>query len=382
MRMKVYREPCYFAEAVYLLYFFVNHISYEEDYNRVNQYFGHRSLSKEEDMALRRVQELTRIAELATADLDPEDERLRYYFAHLPGMDKKNACCLAQSMLLTVPLQCSDLDEFARNLISGYDKMMKTGLKINDLNGIGLVVEPWDGQEELEPLAIQLDRLPCDLEAKWRILRALTDYVHHVEDLKELLRPVADKLSRLMGPLVEMNEDVLRYWEDYFRAHTMDDFQREMFNSTFLFPEENVPHEVWLCLWYFNFLGTWTEWLDNIAQDGKPVRIIYIGMCISFDYAAHRRTRPDTDTLCAMLRGLSGKDNLDTLRLCMEKPISAARLTEAMHLNSGSVSRNLYALYKLGFLETRGDGKRVNYQTKLEALQQLFGWITSYVEGQ
>ena len=33
--MRVFREPCYFAEAVYLLYYFVNEISYEEDYTRI-----------------------------------------------------------------------------------------------------------------------------------------------------------------------------------------------------------------------------------------------------------------------------------------------------------------------------------------------------------
>lgn len=382
MHMKVFREPCYFAEAVYLLYYFVNHISYEDDYNRVNQFFGRQNLTKEEDLALRRVRELARIAALATEELDPEDEHLRYFFEILPGTDKKNACCLAQIMLLTVPLDCSQVDAFADRLVSGYAQMMQVGLKINDLNGIGLVVEPWDGHEEQEPLAIQLERLPCNLEAKWRILRALTDYEHHVSTLKELLRPVAERLMSLMAPLVEMNERILQEWAEYFQIHTMDEFQNEMFNSSLLFPEENVPHEVWLCLWYFNLLGTWSEWLDRVSEDGMPIRVAYIGMCISFDYAARRRPRPDTETLCAMLKALGGKDNLDTLRLCMEQPISAARLAEAMHLNSGTVSRNLYGLYKLGFLETRGDGKRVNYQTKMDALQQLFGWITTYVEGQ
>ncbi len=382
MRMKIFREPCYFAEAVYLLFYFVNHISYEDEFNRVNQFFGRHNLSKEEDLALRRVHELTEIAAQATEGLDPEDERLRYYFETLPGVDKKNACCLAQTMLLAIPLNCWQVDEFAARLIESYEQMHRVGIKINDLSSMGLVVEPWDGHEELEALAIQLERLPCDLEAKWRILRALTDYEHHVSALKELLRPVAERLKTLMAPLVEMSEPVLQEWAGYFQEHTMDEFQSEMFNSTFLFPEEERPHEVWLCLWYYNFLGTWSEWFDGAGEDGMPVRVAYIGVCISFDYSAHRRARPDTETLCAMLKALGGKDKLETLRLCAVQPISAARLAEAMHLNSGTVSRNLYGLFKLGFLETKGDGERVNYMTKMDSLQQLFGWITNFVEGQ
>ena len=33
--MRVFREPCYFAEAVYLLYYFVNEVSYEEEFARI-----------------------------------------------------------------------------------------------------------------------------------------------------------------------------------------------------------------------------------------------------------------------------------------------------------------------------------------------------------
>lgn len=35
MVVRVFREPCYFAEAVYLLYYFVNEVSYEEEFARI-----------------------------------------------------------------------------------------------------------------------------------------------------------------------------------------------------------------------------------------------------------------------------------------------------------------------------------------------------------
>ena len=50
-----------------------------------------------------------------------------------------------------------------------------------------------------------------------------------------------------------------------------------------------------------------------------------------------------------------------------------------MNLNSGTVSRNLYGLFKLGYLDTKGDGERVNYVTRLDTMEQVFQWILEYV---
>ena len=80
--MRVFREPCYFAEAVYLLYFFVNQISYEEEYSRISRNYYKRVKEDDEDEAriLRRVRELNRVLSVVTAGLDRGDARLRYYF--------------------------------------------------------------------------------------------------------------------------------------------------------------------------------------------------------------------------------------------------------------------------------------------------------------
>jgi len=52
-----------------------------------------------------------------------------------------------------------------------------------------------------------------------------------------------------------------------------------------------------------------------------------------------------------------------------------------MNVNSGTVSRNLYGLFKLGYLETKGDGERVNYSTRLDNLEQMFHWVAEYIGG-
>lgn len=379
--MRVFREPCYFAEAVYLLYHFMNHISYEEEYKRVSQSFGIPFLEGEDDHIIRdRIRELARISEEMTADLNPMNEQLRYFFERLPGIDQPIRCCLAQVMLMSIPLNLSDTGDFARELVRAYGEMRKVGMKINDINAVGLVIEQQDAQEEPEPLAFQLERLPCTGEAKWQILRALTDFENHVEKLTALIDPIAQRLRTAMEPINRMNEPLLCQWEDYFESHTVDDFQNEMFNTTIACAEANVMHDVWLGLWNFNFLGTWFEWLTG---DGAlPARVAYIGIGISFEFAARRRKRPDEEALCGMLKALGGKDRLETLRRCVEKPISAARLAAAMNLNSGTVSRNLYSLFKMGFLETKGDGERVNYMTRMDSLQQLFAWILEYVQGE
>lgn len=112
------------------------------------------------------------------------------------------------------------------------------------------------------------------------------------------------------------------------------------------------------------------------------MRIAYLGANLSFEFAAAHQVRPDAETLCAMMRALTGKDKLEILRRCAAEPFSAAQLAASMNLNSGSVSRNVYGLYKLGYLETRGDGERVNYITRPDALERLFRWVLEYVSEQ
>ena len=242
--MRVFREPCYFAEAVYLLYYFVNEISYEEDYTRICKSYCRKGDEEEEEM-LRRIREMTRVSRVVTAGLDRDDPRLCHYFEKLPGTDRRAECCLAQVMLVSIPLDCSNVDAFASQLLDAYTRMLQEGLKINDLNGMGLVVERQDAREEAEPLMVQLERLPCSIEGKWHILRALTEFESHLKELTELIRPVAVRLQTEMSALQAMSAEPFARWEAYFQDHTVDDFQNEMFNTTFLFAEDDVPHEIW-----------------------------------------------------------------------------------------------------------------------------------------
>ena len=152
-----------------------------------------------------------------------------------------------------------------------------------------------------------------------------------------------------------------------------------MFRASYLFTQEMQPDEVWIALWNFNMVGFWTEWFES---GGKTVRIAYLGANLSFEFAAAHQVRPDAETLCAMMRALTGKDKLEILRRCAAEPFSAAQLAASMNLNSGTVSRNVYGLYKLGYLETRSDGERVNYITRPDALERLFRWVLEYVSEQ
>lgn len=334
---------------------------------------------EKEDQGLQLAQELDRISAAVTQTLDPHQARLRYFFEKLPGTDEKTCCCLAHTMLVATPLNCTDIDSFAAELLRMFRYMSGIGFKINDMNTMGLVLEPLDPQEEPEPLQVQLERLPCSMEARWEILRVLTEFETYLRELTELLRPVAGQLAAEMQALTERNRAQLAIWEKYFQTHSVDTFQQEMFRASYLFTQEMQPDEVWIALWNFNMVGFWTEWFES---GGKTVRIAYLGANLSFEFAAAHQVRPDAETLCAMMRALTGKDKLEILRRCAAEPFSAAQLAASMNLNSGTVSRNVYGLYKLGYLETRGDGERVNYITRPDALERLFRWVLEYVSEQ
>ena len=84
--MRVFREPCYFAEAVYLLYYFVNEVSYGEEFARICKCYCRKADEEEEGM-MRRIQELTRVSRVVTADLDRESPKLR---RSCPGKARRN----------------------------------------------------------------------------------------------------------------------------------------------------------------------------------------------------------------------------------------------------------------------------------------------------
>ena len=153
MKVRVIDKPCLFAETVYLLYYYINGIAYTRDYERVNRKFG-RYLLEKEDQGLQLAQELDRISAAVTQTLDPHQARLRYFFEKLPGTDEKTCCCLAHTMLVATPLNCTDIDSFAAELLRMFRYMSGIGFKINDMNTMGLVLEPLDPQEEPEPLQV------------------------------------------------------------------------------------------------------------------------------------------------------------------------------------------------------------------------------------
>ena len=51
-------------------------------------------------------------------------------------------------MLVATPLNCTDIDSFAAELLRMFRYMSGIGFKINDMNTMGLVLEPLDPQEE------------------------------------------------------------------------------------------------------------------------------------------------------------------------------------------------------------------------------------------
>lgn len=374
--MQIFREPCYYAEAVYLLYNFVNDISYEGEFRKVVRSFGYYSLNDDKAMLSQKIQELARIAKVVTEDINPNGERLQYFFKKLPGTNSNNSCCLAQVMLLAIPINCNDVDDFRVKLVNEYKLMTETGIKINSLGPLGLNISPKDADEKSESLAAQLEHLSCSVEARWMILRAMTEFDEHTTELTELLRNVAVRLRNEMGTLVAMNQSAIDNWERYFSEYTIDNFQMKMFGSPRLLPKTVRTHDIWLSLWYFNFWGTWSEWME---KDGCLVRTIYIGMIISFDFAVSQKKRPDVDTLCDMLKVLSGKDKLETLKRCANQAVSASNLVSAMSLNPGTVSRNIYGLCHHGFLSAKECNNRICYSACTDKLQQLFSWIIEYI---
>ena len=109
---------------------------------------------------------------------------------------------------------------------------------------------------------------------------------------------------------------------------------------------------------------------------------IHMGIAVKPDLTPVAKAQEWEEWELTAMHLLSSPARMEMLHAMTDRYMSAQELAQALNLNSGTVSRNVYGLYKLGYLETRGDGERVNYITRPDALERLFRWVLEYVSEQ
>lgn len=373
--MIICQKPVIFLETISMLYNYVNKISYSDMLRQIQRRFAQHIVDRDGKFLVQLAEALERVSGQVCGDLDGQNPRLNYFFRTFSGMSSSSSCCLAHVMLLGYYVCSEDnLDHYREELRKYYLESKDKRLRIEGIDSFGLIWSVADPGDDLPPLSQQLRRLPCAPENRRQIQEVFSGYEALLEELTELIRPVAERLQQNLQELQRLTARCVSEWVLYFGNQTVESFVRDMFDSTLLFPAES--DDIQIGIWLFNCKSVQ---IHRIKGERGSVQSILIGSMVLPEMSAKNRSKLDRDMICGILRTMGSPDKLEVLHRCAQAPTYAQKLAKEMNMNSGTVSRILYNLNEWGFLEKELMDGRIHYRTKLDAVEELWKSLLAYL---
>lgn len=349
-------------ETIELLYKFVNGISFR---SILSMQIAADSMM-EADRVNRQVEELQSILDETCHGLSPQDPRLLRFFGKVPTGDMQEGTCLARLMVYSFfTLKKPDFWENIQEIKRNWHYLQQKGAWIQDYNIMGLDFTfggccPGDYFEQVCAL-----NLPADFQIK--LCKALRSFDQTLDELADLIAPVAELLKTNIQKLDWLLEDRLEYWEK--SAISPLKYIEEAFEQK-LFDTENEETIVAIFVMSHNFL---TYKKSDVDENRSYV---YLGSGASVE----RRRRDQNMTyemFSQALKALSDKKRLEILgRLCKGRAYSL-ELSEAVGMDPSNMSRSLMQLWNYGFLRQEKEGQKNYYEADREALVNFFRLLES-----
>ena len=211
LEVQIYREPCWLLEAAELVYGLVNRIP-----------AGKLTVPGQYCIP---PDELRKIQEEACAGLDLEDELLRLYFrgTALEGVSGRKFCLGCALLYVSFDLAHPEPEEMTRCLKETWYKLRREQYRISGINMFSLGLERAK-EPSFQTLAEEIGDLPVPVKLRMQILEVFSAYDVHLDRVVALLRPVAEALPALLRPWVERAAPLVKQWEEFFAAHTPQEF--------------------------------------------------------------------------------------------------------------------------------------------------------------
>lgn len=362
MNILACREPCLLLEAAELVYALVNDIP-PENMTLPGEYY----LPVEAVEAIR--------AE-ACRGLSPEDSRLQFYFRGVPvdGIAERLSClgcCLVYS---SVEVASPDVDDMGRALSESWARRRREHYRINGLDPFSLNIDPVE-DDSFSTLSGEIARLSAPAAYKLQLVEVFSNFDRHLAAVTELLRPVAEALAPLLAPWVERSVARMREWETFFRENSAQEFLAKRGQVK----ADNL-RELYIGFRYFSPL------LSPIHVDEKAGRVsIHMGIGIRPEMEVHKEQPTMDESRYIVLRMLANPDRVEMLRLMMNRPMGVPELSKRLHLNSGSVFRDVNSMYNAQLLLFQPENGKNLYSTNLNAVSQTASDLVEYIrsgEGQ
>lgn len=360
LEIRVIRQPCLLYETVELLYAYVNHISPE--------------LLTSSGLYCIPPHEVAALIANVCGDLDPAAEPMQKFFAaHSYNRNPKQTTCLAFTLVYTfMSFEDLNLDRQTDWMIATWERVRRGPYHIQQINRYALeIIELQDGLPG--SLAKELKQLPIREDFYAALLEAFSDFPYQISQLCSLIRPLAEKLSRLLAPFVEHAIPLANQWEQLFRQNSVEAFLQSRGAAS----SEHLIRSAKFILRYLDCqMGNGTI----NQKSNELLMLLGVGLEPSMLPAWKSTKLSDAEFTAFCLLGDKVRSKI--IHTLQDKPMYMQELTNRLEVNPGTVSRNLNSLSTAHLLKKEFRGERYYYQANLDYIRTVLRHMLDYYGGQ
>ena len=368
MSYEIVRGPFMLMETVAMLHKYVNGISFQSAISR-QRFFMSDSAYLAQSKRMSRLQNLM---EQICAGVDPQDPRVRHYFANAD--EDPESVCLAQ--LMTHPfctLRHPGLRENAREICGIWQDLRQRGYWLTSRNGENMVFAFTNDPGCPGDLFMQIKAMRFPGAFQMEMYECFRDFGRSMEELVELIEPYAQALEERLRHEGNLFQEAEEYWDGHFRKGSLEAFVETFASEPFL--AKMSGHTRVAVLLMDSDLLTAVAAHSPLALE---YNILYIGCAIPAN-GLPRSRGGDVETVGNMLKCIGDKKRLEILRRLSAEPSYGLELAEELGMDSGHMSRILGQMHGYGFLREEKDRLRVYYQTDREAIHNFLEMVENTI---
>ena len=349
-------EPCLLLEAAELVYAYVNDIPSEQMTLPGEYYLP--------------VDAVETIRKTACAGLSRDDDQLQFYFRGVPveGIAERLSCPGCCLLYYSVEVTHPGVEDMTRALTETWARHRRERYCVSGIDPFTLNTAPSE-DGSFTSLSGEIARLPVPASYRLQLVEVFSAFEYHLANVVRLLRPVVQALKPLLAPWVERARSRMEEWEAFFRQHSAEEF---------LLKRGHVKAEG-ICELQIGF-RFFSPLLCPIYIDEKAGCVaIHMGIGIRPEMEYVNMQPVMDESRYVILRLLANSDRVEMLRLMMERPMGVPELSKRLHLNTGSVFRDVNSMYNAQLLLFQPENGKNLYSTNLNVVAKTVSDLVEYL---
>ncbi len=312
-------------------------------------------------------EEVMKMMNTVCADLDLESSRVRLYFRGYK-LDENSAgdqrmACIAYILMNSNNDDLWSFEELRKALHNSY---IGTG-KPYKINSFGMTGFGWDACSDERSISDELDKQAMPDALRLRLAEVLSAYHKHVDQLCDLLEPLAERLRPLMEPWIEKLQPRIEQWQ---AALETEEKLRD-FLSRF-----NTNLDTTKCI----YLTPQMFYPSTCQGVFTRTDVLYCSAGVGLQIGQAERENT-VQSRAAALRQLANADRIEMLRLMAGKGMRPREIARKLSINPGTVFRDLNNMCQVHLLKIVPEEGGYTYVTNLDYLKRAVNHLIEYIEG-